>query len=667
MASPRPTTNVFDQFDTPEAPKPPPSGPNPFDQFDPPAEAPPATTGNRVQAAEGGLLKGAAYLATQLGDVVPNIFNLGRAIVGTPYLMAGHAPPKWLDVNQEPSPIGHWLTTQMDKSPITTTQPDRPDDAVSRYLAAGASAIPGAGAASGGNIARFLATAGAAQVPMAAGQAVQEAHPFESDAANNAASIAAQLLAGQVGPTTAATTRGLLRGGEKGRQATVDTTNAFRAAGAEPSLGQATGNRGAQAVESGLSMLPGASGVMERAGSAQAAGIGAGARATVSELAPRGASVERAGRAIETGVTGEGGFRDQFQGNASRLYSEVDKYIPPESPIKVGNTVATLQRLDAPIAGAAKTSSVLSNPKIAEISKAIQSDAGETGTLPYNALAAIRTKVGTLLGSSELMSDIPRAQLKQLYGAISSDMEAAATARGPQASQAFSRASAYYKAGIGRLEALNGLVDRNAPEGIFNAAMSGTRDGATTLRATLQSLKPDEQRTVAATVLKRMGTAVASQQNESGDVFSPQTFLTNYNRMSAEAKTALFDRFPGLREKVDNIARVAGVVKGSSKVFANSSGTTPSGHMTTDLAKVLGAAGVIWHETGSGSAAAGTLGVAGLGNLAARAMTSPKVVDWAGRRTPWLGGGQQAGLLAAPANFSSDLNRRIATQLLNNQ
>jgi hypothetical protein len=670
---------------------------------------PPVTAADRAHAAEGGILAGTAYLATMIPDAAANVWNLGKSALGSMY--SGPASPEsksavarakygngtlpdstpsdipsWLQVDSGPSPVGHWLTQQMDKNPITSTQPPRPDDTASRYLAAIGTAVPAAATGAGlsspaQTLAKALMQTGkntaAAAVPISVGQAVGESRPFgDNESANNAATLAAQLLAGQVSPATAALTRGAIRGGEAGRQNMIDTVQSFRDLGAEPTLGQATGNRPIQFVESGLSKLPGSAGVMAKAAGAQASDIGEGVNSLVSELSPSGTSPERAGRAISEGVTGEGGFRDQFRATAQKLYNQLDSHIPQSTPVPVSNTMKTLNGLSAPAPGATATSELLANSKITAIRKALNADSGtttdsltnttQTGTLPYSALSRIRSQVGGMLSDNELISDIPKGQLKQLYGAISSDMENAANAAGPKAAQAFSRANNYYKAGLDRLDTLSDVVNKGGPESMFNAALSGTKDGATRLRSVMQSLEPADQQTVAATVLKRMGNAAPGAQDATGSVFSPQTFLTNWNKMSPEAKSALFDRFPnGLRDKVDNIADVASNLRDGSKVFSNPSGTAGASHQISDLAKVLGAAGVAWHETGGWQVPAGVVGSAGVANVLARSLTSPKVVDWAARPTDFSTPGQQAALIAAPANLSSQQQQRDRQRLMN--
>jgi hypothetical protein len=687
---------------------------------------PPVNWQDRVQAHQAGFFRGASYLAGLVPDIAVNAFNLNRAVAGTAYGLthtteqtsplrtpqglyhfldpkgvetfsknappAGSKPvtsthtdiPSADQFSTDVSPVGGWIAKQLDKfHDYTPTTPDRPDDTASRYIGAVSSAIPAAAAGAGLNaaggtstqmLARALLSTGrstvAAALPISAGQAVAEAQPFGNDkpystAGNNAAAIAAQLLTGQVQPMASAAVRGLIRGGEAGRQQMLENTQSFRDAGAEPSVGQASGTRRMQFLESGLSKLPGGAGVMARAAADQAGDIGAGVEDLTSGLSPRGVSPERAGRAIEEGITGEGGFRDQFRDTASQLYGRLEQHIAPDRAVDVGNTLSTLDDLSKPTPGAPATSALLANPRVRAIREALLSDVGENGTLPFSALSRLRSQVGGMLSGNELIADIPKAQIKQLYGSISADMETAANQAGPQASQAFSRANNYYRAGLDRLDTLSDVVNRGGPESMFNAAMSGTKDGATRLRAMMRSLEPAEQKTVAATVLKRMGTANAGAQDATGDVFSPNTFLTNYNKMSPEAKTALFDRLPGdTRATIDNIASVASNLREGSKVFNNPSGTAGASHQVGDLMKVLGAAGVAWHEVGGWKAPAAVVASAAGANALARAMTNPNVVDWAGRRTDMFGPGNRAALIAAPGNLSANDRNRLLIQAL---
>jgi hypothetical protein len=212
------------------------------------------------------------------------------------------------------------------------------------------------------------------------------------------------------------------------------------------------------------------------------------------------------------------------------------------------------------------------------------------------------------------------------------------------------------------MDALSDVIDRNGgPEKVFGAAMSGTKDGATTLRAVMQSLSPDQQQVVAATVFKRMGQATAGNQNAAGDTFSPESFLTRYNQMSTEAKSALFDRVPGLQEQAENMADVAENLRKSSSVFKNASGTAAAEQQTHTMRDLL-VGSLIGGE--GGHALLGPHGVALAAaplaaNVMARGMVSPTAVDWAAR--PALGSTSQiASGLSIPA---SDAERRLAQAL----
>lgn len=191
--------NYFDKYDPqPEAPPLPP-GANYFDKYDPPviAETPKksASASDRVQAAEGGILGGSAYLATAIPDAAANAWNLGKAGLALPWILQDKVPPHALQVSSGPSPLGAALTRQMDKSPITTTQPVNPDDTASRYLAAGGQAIPGA-LSGGGGVGTMVANAVRGAVPSMVGQAMADHPATDNDTANRGLALTAQLLSG---------------------------------------------------------------------------------------------------------------------------------------------------------------------------------------------------------------------------------------------------------------------------------------------------------------------------------------------------------------------------------------------------------------------------------------------------------------------------------------
>ncbi len=550
----------------------------------------------------------------------------------------------------------------------------------------------------------------------------------------------AQLVAGLLGgfapaASTAgaqAAVRGALRGGEQGRQTMQQNIDAFNQVGTAPSVGQATERPVLRGLEQTLSRVPGSAGVMTRRAQEQAQEIGQGVEKTAMGLSPRTTAGE-AGKSVQRGVTGEGGFIARTREKSNELYDKLDEAIPPETRVDVGTTANALKELNAAIPGAPQvskffqnariqgiegalidditgTAAVLSRPGIkdqadqlrrqlseassatamdnaqkvaqfraqqeananairqrnaaigsaggkvpvptreqideraalfeaslpkgaskSQIDEQVDSALGQLvdNKLPYEALKKLRTLVGQELENPSLVSDVPRSKWKTVYAALSKDLETAA-GNSPQAKQAWNRANNYFNARMQRVELLDAAIDKaGGPEKVFKALWSGAADGDTTLRAVMQSIPKDAQRDLTAAFVRRLGRSNPSAQNDAGDAFSAQTFLTNWNRLSPEAKKTLFDRHgPGFSANMDKIAKVASNLREGSSTFSNPSGTAAAGAQIAGLTSFVTSL-----ATGNPGVAAGVAGVSGATNLWARAMTNPRFVAWLANQT----------------------------------
>lgn len=424
----------------------------------------------------------------------------------------------------------------------------------------------------------------------------------------------------------AATTRGLVRGSSGARmQGAIDD---FEALGASPSAGQAAGSGWVQGLEGLLSKGPTSGGVVGRFAEQQAEKIGKGLQSKADALSP-GAGSENAGLAIERGMQA---FKGDTNAVKKALYWAVDQQIPASTPTPMANTQRTLARLTTPNPSAQATTGALIQPRIAQLRNNLEADlqAGG-GNLTYDALKRIRSDVGEAInGSSPLNPSSDLRELQQLYGSLSQDMLDAAKAQGPAAVKAATRANNYTRNVANRMELVQRVIDKNGgPEKVFQAAMAGTNDGATTLRGVMYSLPKDEQQMVSAAVIKRMGLATPGAQDASGDVFSAATFLTNWNKLSPESKAVLFGRYgSGFKGSMDQIARVANNIKQGAKVYANPAGSGDKVAAYSYWAGLLAALGAGRVKTAAGIAAAG-IGA----NAAARYLTNPKAVRWLAHAT----------------------------------
>lgn len=432
-------------------------------------------------------------------------------------------------------------------------------------------------------------------------------------------------LAGGLGPGLAqtavsATTRRLVRGSSGAPM--QQTIRDFESLGASPSVGQASGNRMVQGAENLLAGAPTSGGVMGRFAERQADDIGQGLQERANQFFPN-ASGERAGRAVERGAET---FASNVRTMRKALYWQADRLIPDTTQVPMANTWRALADLTTPTQGATATTGALINPRILQLRENLTQDlASGGGQIPYAALKEVRSRIGEELSDYALSPDRPTAQYKRLYGALSQDMEAAAQAQGPDAVAAAKRANNYTRASAERLEQIQRVVDKNGgPEQVFSAVMQGTRDGGTTLRAVMQSLPPDGQRAVTGAVIKRMGLANPGAQDAAGEAFSAQTFLTNWNRVSPEAKRALFDRYgPGFSKDMDRVASVAQNIRDGSRTFSNPSGTA---NRAAALTYGLGLVASLLDPSMTSTGALVSGGLAA--NASARALTNPRVVKW---------------------------------------
>lgn len=235
------------------------------------------------------------------------------------------------------------------------------------------------------------------------------------------------------------------------------------------------------------------------------------------------------------------------------------------------------------------------------------------GGLTYQGVKDLRTRIGSYLDGSILPepgTSIP--ELKQLYGALTTDLRATVLDHGgPDALKAFDRANEIAKQVASRREALAKIVgtDANAaPERVLDrlAQMASTKGSADVNKLTLarRAMGADAWNEMASGIISRIG------RDAEGN-FSPDRFLTAYGRFSPEGKSLLFGSTgrQDLMRALDDIATISSRAKQLAS-YGNPSGT---GRTVT----TVGALGAMFAEPIS------TVTSAIGGNLVARAMSRP--------------------------------------------
>lgn len=338
-------------------------------------------------------------------------------------------------------------------------------------------------------------------------------------------------------------------------------------------------------------------------------------------------AVEEIGRAADLVVDGVGsarspvlagerlqsslrGFVKDFKARSAQLYSAVDKHIPDGARVTTDETGRLIQEALSGFEETPEIARMIGLDSLKALAKDLE------GGLTWQATRALRTAIGERIGSMNPgeLGDVGSARLKSVYGALSKDLDAAATIIGGDAKKAWDRANKYYAAGAKRIDKdvdkliSEGMSAERAFESLANMAKG---DRATSdvrkLQRVKASMSKDDWDDFAASVIDRLGRPTNANQSPDAPNFSPSTFLTKWNGLSTEAKATLVDtRTRAELEKLALLARKAKDGEGERDLF----------NAGTVVAQI---------GTGAGFASAPLTTTALLlsANISARALTSP--------------------------------------------
>ncbi len=623
-----------------------------------PAEREP-TALDRASAVSTGVNRGA--LTRTLGlpvDTVQNVIDLAKGGYGTIVTAAGH-PDLAPTINPDRSWIigsGDWLEKKVrDAGGGVFIDPSGPKDKTSRVLHGAGMGL--GGAAAGGRMVPIPLTAagqaGNALLSVAGGAAGTYA---AESGASPALSILASMTPQAATSGASSLAKTAVRGGEQGRQNMQQRIQDFKEGGVEnPSVGLASGNRLVQGVENVLANAPGAVGVMQSARERMISGM-QNKTASARDAASQNYGADVAGRAIQGDLMSL--LKPRVVDGYERVNNRLLTLIDPEQRFPIDNSISALASATSVNPAAPATTGSLVQPRINALQRNMLADSTSPVApgpfqsvgvsapppvnqgLPVSALREIRSGIGREAASNAIIGTPEQADFKSVYGGLSQDIRNAARTTdmdaGPQpnnrgpAERTFDRGNALYRAGMERIERVQPFVNKDAPEQAYNALVQSGKENVSTLRAVKKSVSPETRGAVAATYIDRLGRANPSNQNDLGDVWSPERFLTNWNTLAPKAKMEMFSGFKGaesVAKSMDQIAKAASMLRDSSKVWANPSGT--GANLVAQGAIGATAFGALFNPSAAGVAAGGMAGA----NLIARILTHPKSVNWLAEAT----------------------------------
>ena len=416
-------------------------------------------------------------------------------------------------------------------------------------------------------------------------------------------------------------TEGAKRALGGGTKKAAQLAQKFRSLRIEPPAGAVSSSNTVGTLEKALGASPFSGDVIQKQAKRVLEEI---TRAADSIIAKFGTPVSKAetGSVIRTAASNAAG---RFEDTQNAVYEKAFDLIGKDAPVALDAVRALRETLENKLSeapGSLKKS-------LGQAINSLKSLELEQPT--FATFRQIRTDIGNDL-AEPLSSGFTGSQnvaMRRVYGALTEDMSAVAKLAGPEARKALGVADRYTRAWMNSAGVtLNKIGKFDTDEQAYTYAMSRLGDGGTNLQRLRNQFEPEEWDIVAASVLDKLGLAKAGAQDATGELFSVDTFVTNWSKMSPEAKNALFggNRYKEMRAGLDTLVEVASSLKGVEKL-ANTSNTTPVliAYLT------LTSAGTGLAEMGAGQGA-GTLSavLAGglLSRLSAKLITSPKFINW---------------------------------------
>lgn len=334
---------------------------------------------------------------------------------------------------------------------------------------------------------------------------------------------------------------------------------------------------------------------------------------SVGEVAGRTAA--SAGRVLDTEGAGElvqrgaQAYIKRTSSTGGRLYKKAEQLArgamvnPTQANKVLDDQIATLS--ETPSTNAAALG-ILNDLK-ADLAK----------SLSVSAVRNLRTDMRARFMKEGLRGSALETRVGQILDAASDDITSSLP---KDAASAYRNADKFWKQRVEQIDTILapviGKKGEKSSVASFQAIERMARGGdSKQLSRLLSSLPEEDAGAVTATIIDRLGQAAPGAQDAVGGVFSPSTFLTNWNKLSPRAKNVLFS--PEQRNALNDLATVTSGMKGAAR-YANVSQT---GGVVASLA--TGGA-LTQFFTAPVSTTAFLAGQYGLGRL----MSSPAYVRW---------------------------------------
>lgn len=324
-----------------------------------------------------------------------------------------------------------------------------------------------------------------------------------------------------------------------------------------------------------------------------------------------------------------------FQNKASTLFDAIP--IASTKNVNLTNTAEALNGITGKFPSNPALGSTLQSPGFQRWYNLIK----DNPNLTWQEVKDFRSYVGRNMRQPPDQLGVGPDDMRNLYGALSRDMEGAANEVGADAASAFSRANNYYRGGLDRLNNVLGIIDNaDSPEKAFYwmtraASETGRTADITRLEQAMRSLPAEARNDAASAVIRRLGQPGKGQAGMEGGTelpggdFSLGKFVSNYADIADRAKDAIFGaKGTSGRDSLDAFARTMGDLK-SVESLANTSKTTQ--HLLTG-GGLIEAGHQIGEMMSTGQVPIGAMASSLIGGIAGRGgaavLMNPRMTRW---------------------------------------
>lgn len=499
----------------------------------------------------------------------------------------------------------------------------------------------------------------------------------EKNDAGPVATFFAQLL-GSLGPGAIAYSAPQAVSKIFAREGGEETLDAMTRQGIRPSVGM-TGNRAGAQMESGASAIPFFSSVPENVRNKQFEQFTDALTDTADNIrGPNGPLTNNIDLSQQVYDIAEGGanrMRGSFGGREDALMDAIGA----RTPIDVTNTrnaiAEMLPKVDPELQGAlqheldlldemlVKNKTTVMQPKASSIlgpdgkPTMVNTPVEElttTNTVPYEQFRSWRTNVGRRTDQPSIKG----GQSKQLYAAITKDLDGAANTAGVgdefralMSEQAAAHADDVLLSQGGDLPQAAKLTSKQLESsGQFLRQAYANPDKMDYIR---RNATPEQWSQLRANIAQDLGLAKAGAQDAAGDVVSPNKFITEWNKMDPRVKNMLFDDDLGTRQTLDDLALIADAFK-QRGLEANSSRTAGTGLGAMEIKQAAKGGALLATGAAGATNLPATLTGLGLTYAAVKGLMSETLARWAAGQTPTAAGTVGARIPGAIAHSTND-------------